>query len=180
MTFQHSMNGSLAVHVRSPLPGTIVNYVAGSIVLVLAWLIKFSVDHRVPGLPADPWLYLGEVLGWLNLLMSAVSFTSYRSPADGAANDCRATYRIPAPGLATALARERGFTVRRRILDAATPHSGPVLAYLHTGPGQNSPVVDAVIEGRKRSCRGEAPAGGRLLICRCCGPYMRQALSAMK
>ena len=72
MTFQHSMNGSLAVQLRSPLPGTLANYVAGSLVLVLAWLIKFSVDHQVPALPADPWLYLGGVLGCLNLLMSAV------------------------------------------------------------------------------------------------------------
>jgi transporter family-2 protein len=36
MTFQHAMNGSLAAHVGSPLPGTFVNYAIGAIALMLA------------------------------------------------------------------------------------------------------------------------------------------------
>jgi transporter family-2 protein len=72
VSFQHAVNGTLAVHVRSPLPGTLVNYAVGATFLVLAWLIKFSVDYRMPSLPAEPWLYLAGVLGCLNLLMSAV------------------------------------------------------------------------------------------------------------
>jgi transporter family-2 protein len=35
-------------------------------------VVKFSVDHDIPSLPAEPWVYIGGVFGCLNLLISTV------------------------------------------------------------------------------------------------------------
>lgn len=72
MTFQHAVNGRIAAEVRSPIPGTLINYVVGGVALALIWTVKVALTGGLPTLPADPWLYLGGVLGCINLVLSAL------------------------------------------------------------------------------------------------------------
>ena len=72
MTFQHAVNGRIAAHVRSPIPGTLVNYVVGSLALALIWTLKLVLTGGLPTLPTEPWLYAGGVLGCINLVLSAL------------------------------------------------------------------------------------------------------------
>jgi transporter family-2 protein len=51
MSFQQAMNGTATVSYRTPITATLVNFIAGSVVLWLAWLIKLAVAgarHAVP------------------------------------------------------------------------------------------------------------------------------------
>lgn len=72
MTFQHAVNGRIAAQVHSPIPGTLVNYGVGSAALALIWLLKLALTGGLPTLPSDPWLYVGGVLGCINLVLSAL------------------------------------------------------------------------------------------------------------
>lgn len=72
MTFQHAVNGRIAAQVSSPIPGTLVNYVVGSVALALIWILKLALTGGLPTLPNDPWLYAGGVLGCINLVLSAL------------------------------------------------------------------------------------------------------------
>lgn len=72
MSVQHAFNGTIAVAVASPLPGTLANYALGVLILLLAWSVKFILVADRPQFPTDPWLYLAGLLGVANLLMSAV------------------------------------------------------------------------------------------------------------
>lgn len=72
MSIQHGLNGTVAAHVRSPLPGTLVNYILGGTVLLAVWLVKLAFEGRVPTLPSEPWLYLAGALGAGNLMLSAI------------------------------------------------------------------------------------------------------------
>ena len=40
MSFQQAMNGTATVHYGTPIAATLVNFIAGTAVLWLAWLIK--------------------------------------------------------------------------------------------------------------------------------------------
>lgn len=66
-SFQSAMNGASALAYRSPLTATLVNFIAGSIGLVLAWGIKVAVAGAGRPLPTDfpqdAWYYLGGPLG---------------------------------------------------------------------------------------------------------------------
>lgn len=72
MTFQHAVNGRIAAQVRSPIPGTLINYAVGTVALALIWILKLALTGGLPTLPTDPWLYAGGVLGCINLVLSAL------------------------------------------------------------------------------------------------------------
>jgi len=72
MSFQHAVNGRIAAQIRSPLPGTLTNYVVGSVALALIWGVKLAFSGGVPTLPAEPLLYAGGFLGCINLVLSAL------------------------------------------------------------------------------------------------------------
>ncbi|MGA7204467.1 MAG: DMT family transporter [Specibacter sp.] len=72
MSFQHAMNGRIAVQVRSPVPGTLMNYVVGSVAIALIWGLKLAFTGGLPTLPPEPFLYVGGVLGCINLILSAL------------------------------------------------------------------------------------------------------------
>lgn len=72
MTFQHAVNGRIAAQVSSPIPGTLINYGVGSVALALIWILKLALTGGIPTLPTDPWLYMGGVLGCINLVLSAL------------------------------------------------------------------------------------------------------------
>lgn len=72
MTFQHAVNGRIAAQIGSPIPGTLINYAVGSVALALIWILKLALTGGLPTLPTDPWLYVGGVLGCINLVLSAL------------------------------------------------------------------------------------------------------------
>ncbi len=59
MSFQQAMNGTATVHYGTPITATLVNFIAGSVVLWLAWLIKLAVAGPGNPLPGEWWYYLG-------------------------------------------------------------------------------------------------------------------------
>lgn len=72
MSFQHAMNGRIAAQIHSPVPGTLTNYVVGSVALALIWGLKLAFTGGLPTLPPEPLLYAGGVLGCINLVLSAL------------------------------------------------------------------------------------------------------------
>jgi transporter family-2 protein len=63
MSFQQAMNGTATVHYGSPIAATFVNFIAGAVLLWVAWLIKLAVAGAGNALPAQWWYYLGGPLG---------------------------------------------------------------------------------------------------------------------
>lgn len=71
MSFQQAMNATQTVHYGTPLTATLLNFVAGTLVLVIAWLIKISVAGTGNSLPTEWWYYLGGAIGCLFIGLSA-------------------------------------------------------------------------------------------------------------
>ncbi|MFC8040480.1 DMT family transporter [Paenarthrobacter sp. NPDC057355] len=72
MSFQQAMNGTATVHYGTPLATTVVNFLAGSVVLWIAWLIKALVTGTGNPLPAEWWYYLGGPLGCIAIGLAAL------------------------------------------------------------------------------------------------------------
>ncbi len=71
MSFQQAMNGTATMHYRTPITATLVNFVSGSIVLWLAWLVKLAVAGPGNPLPGEWWYYLGGPLGCIFIAVAA-------------------------------------------------------------------------------------------------------------
>ncbi|MGY3380597.1 transporter family-2 protein [Arthrobacter sp. TE12231] len=63
MSFQQAMNGTATVHYGSPIAATLVNFIAGAVLLWAAWLVKLAVSGAGNPLPGQWWYYLGGPLG---------------------------------------------------------------------------------------------------------------------
>ncbi|WP_211877994.1 DMT family transporter [Pseudarthrobacter albicanus] len=63
MSFQQAMNGTATVHYGTPIAATLVNFVTGTALLWIAWLIKLGVAGAGNGLPGQWWYYLGGPMG---------------------------------------------------------------------------------------------------------------------
>jgi transporter family-2 protein len=63
MSFQQAMNGTATVHYGTPIAATLVNFIAGTALLWIAWLIKLAVAGAGSGLPGEWWYYLGGPMG---------------------------------------------------------------------------------------------------------------------
>ncbi|MBG6183691.1 transporter family-2 protein [Arthrobacter sp. CAN_A214] len=72
MRFQQAMNGTAAVHYGTPLTATLLNFVAGSTVLLAAWLVKLLVAGPGNPLPTEWWYYLGGPLGCVFIALGAL------------------------------------------------------------------------------------------------------------
>jgi transporter family-2 protein len=72
MSFQQAMNGTATVHYGTPLAATLVNFVAGTAVLWLAWGVKVTVAGPGNALPADWWYYLGGPMGCVFIGLGAL------------------------------------------------------------------------------------------------------------
>ena len=72
MSFQQAMNGTAAVAYGTPLAATLMNFVAGSAVLLVAWLIKFAVAGPSNPLPGEWWYYLGGPMGCVFIGLGAL------------------------------------------------------------------------------------------------------------
>ena len=72
MSFQQAMNGTATVSYRTPITATLVNFIAGSVVLWLAWLIKLAVAGPGHALPTEWWYYLGGPMGCIFIGVAAI------------------------------------------------------------------------------------------------------------
>jgi transporter family-2 protein len=72
MSFQQAMNGTATVYYGSPIAATLVNFVAGTVILWIAWLVKVLLAGPGHGLPADWWYYLGGPMGCVFIGLAAL------------------------------------------------------------------------------------------------------------
>ena len=72
MSFQQAMNGTATVYYGTPIAATLVNFVAGTVVLWIAWAIKLAVAGPANPLPAEWWYYLGGPMGCVFIGLGAL------------------------------------------------------------------------------------------------------------
>ncbi|TAP44319.1 DMT family transporter [Arthrobacter sp. S39] len=72
MSFQQAMNGTATVHYGTPIAATLVNFVAGTVVLWTAWGIKVAVAGPGSPLPGEWWYYLGGPMGCVFIGLGAL------------------------------------------------------------------------------------------------------------
>jgi transporter family-2 protein len=72
MSFQQAMNGTATVHYGTPIAATLVNFVAGTVVLWTAWGIKVAVAGPGNPLPAEWWYYTGGPMGCVFIGLGAL------------------------------------------------------------------------------------------------------------
>jgi transporter family-2 protein len=71
VAWQQATNGRLRAKVGTPLTATFVNFVGGTLILVVAMMIRLAIAGPPQPFPSDPWLYLGGTLGVVYIFMSA-------------------------------------------------------------------------------------------------------------
>jgi transporter family-2 protein len=72
MSFQQAMNGTATLHYGTPIAATLVNFVAGGILLWTVWGIKVAVAGAGNPLPGEWWYYLGGPMGCIFIGLAAV------------------------------------------------------------------------------------------------------------
>lgn len=72
VSWQQGTNGRLRVRVESPLTATLVNFIGGTVVLVVAAVIHVVAVDVPRVVPTEPWLYLGGAVGVVYIFLSAV------------------------------------------------------------------------------------------------------------
>jgi bacterial/archaeal transporter family-2 protein len=72
MSFQQAMNGTATMHYGTPIAATLVNFVAGTCVLWVAWLIKVALAGTGNPLPGEWWYYLGGPMGCVFIGLGAL------------------------------------------------------------------------------------------------------------
>lgn len=71
IAWQQATNGRLRQRVGTPLTATLVNFIAGTALLVTAALLSVATGGAPAGLPAEPWLYVGGAMGVFYIFLSA-------------------------------------------------------------------------------------------------------------
>ncbi|MFF2345415.1 DMT family transporter [Pseudarthrobacter sp. NPDC058119] len=72
MSFQQAMNGTATLHYGTPIAATLVNFVAGCIVLWTAFAVKLAVAGPANPLPGEWWYYLGGPMGCIFIGLGAL------------------------------------------------------------------------------------------------------------
>ncbi|MFF1253990.1 DMT family transporter [Pseudarthrobacter sp. NPDC058329] len=72
MSFQQAMNGTATVHYGTPIAATLVNFVAGSVVLWTAYAIKMATAGPGNPLPGEWWYYVGGPMGCVFIGLGAL------------------------------------------------------------------------------------------------------------
>ncbi|WP_295821816.1 DMT family transporter [uncultured Microbacterium sp.] len=72
VAWQQGTNGRLRVRVESPLTATLVNFVGGTVVLLIAAGVHLGLVGAPRTIPTEPWLYLGGAVGVLYIFLSSV------------------------------------------------------------------------------------------------------------
>ncbi|MFJ5955681.1 DMT family transporter [Paenarthrobacter sp. NPDC092416] len=109
MSFQQAMNGTATVHYGTPVAATLVNFIAGSAILWMVWLIKLAVTGPGNPLPGEWWYYLGGPMGCLFIGLAALLVRSLGV-------------------LTTGLGMIAGQLVGSLVLDVVIPSPGAVVA----------------------------------------------------
>ncbi|QMU98557.1 DMT family transporter [Microbacterium esteraromaticum] len=71
IAWQAAANGRLAARVASPLTATLMSFIAGTVVLAVGAALSVLARGMPEALPAEPWLYLGGLLGFAYILLGA-------------------------------------------------------------------------------------------------------------
>ncbi|PYD00480.1 EamA-like transporter family protein [Microbacterium esteraromaticum] len=71
IAWQAAANGRLARRVASPLTATLMSFIAGTVVLLAGAAVSVAGRGMPKTLPAEPWLYLGGLLGFAYILLGA-------------------------------------------------------------------------------------------------------------
>ena len=71
MAVQQAVNGHVGVVADSPFTASLVNFTAGTTALVIGWLVGLAVRGGPTGLPSNPLLYLGGIIGVFVIALSA-------------------------------------------------------------------------------------------------------------
>ena len=110
MSFQQAMNGTATVHYGTPITATLVNFIAGSVLLWLAWGIKLAIAGAGNGLPGQWWYYLGGPMGCIFIAVAAflvrslgVLVTGLGMIAGQLLGSLGLDLALPAPGTVVAL-----------------------------------------------------------------------------
>lgn len=72
IAWQAATNGRLAQRVQSPMTATLMSFITGTSLLCVAAGVSIAVRGMPDALPAEPWLYLGGLLGFVYILIGAV------------------------------------------------------------------------------------------------------------
>ncbi|TKV27895.1 DMT family transporter [Arthrobacter sp. NamB2] len=72
MSFQQAMNGTASLHYGTPLAATLMNFIAGTVVLVAAWLVKLAIAGPGNHPPSEWWYYLGGPMGCVFIALGAL------------------------------------------------------------------------------------------------------------
>lgn len=71
IAWQSATNGRLAQRVQSPMTATLMSFITGTIVLFVAACISVAVRGMPEAPPAEPWLYLGGLLGFIYIFLAS-------------------------------------------------------------------------------------------------------------
>lgn len=71
IAWQQATNGRLRQRVGTPLTATLVNFVGGTVLLVIAAIVSVAVNGAPSALPAEAWLYVGGAIGVVYIFLSA-------------------------------------------------------------------------------------------------------------
>lgn len=71
IAWQQATNGRLRQRVGTPLTATLVNFLGGTVLLVLAALIHVGIVGTPAAYPTEPWLYVGGAIGVAYIFLSA-------------------------------------------------------------------------------------------------------------
>ncbi|UGB34438.1 DMT family transporter [Microbacterium sp. cx-55] len=71
IAWQQATNGRLRHVVESPLTATLVNFIGGTLALLVAAGIRIAFVGLPASLPADPWVYFGGAIGVVYIFLSA-------------------------------------------------------------------------------------------------------------
>ena len=144
MSFQQAMNGTATVHYGTPIAATLVNFIAGSAILWVAWIIKLAVAGPGNPLPPEWWYYLGGPMGCLFIGLAALLVRSLGV-------------------LITGLGMIAGQLVGSLVLDVVIPSPGAVVA-LPTVLGTVltlAAIIVATLPWPKGALARRSPAKGR-------------------
>ena len=72
VAWQQGTNGRLRVRVESPLTATLVNFIGGTVVLLIAAGVHVAVVGAPRTVPTEPWLYIGGAVGVIYIFLSSV------------------------------------------------------------------------------------------------------------
>ena len=71
IAWQQATNGRLRQRVGTPLTATLVNFIGGSLCLLIAAGVHVALVGAPAALPTEPWLYVGGALGVFYIFLSA-------------------------------------------------------------------------------------------------------------